>query len=113
MRKHGFSFLEVLAALAILAVISAALMPLFTGLASTDHTLRLRARAWAAARSRLTAHYLRQPDAEAGQSAFTLAWTPVPPAGPGLRPRTRLSVVPKNGTKPALELTVRSGGDSR
>ncbi len=113
MRKRGFSFLEVLAALAILAVISAALMPLFTGLAASDHTLRLRARAWAAARSRLTALYLRQPEAEAEQSAFTLGWQPVPPAGPGLRPRARLSVVPKNGTKPALELTVRTGGAVR
>ncbi len=63
MKRRGFSFLEVLIALAILAVISASLMPLMSGLTLADHRVRLRSQAWRSAQSGLTALYLGDPAA--------------------------------------------------
>jgi prepilin-type N-terminal cleavage/methylation domain-containing protein len=58
MKRRGFSFLEVLIALAILAVLSASLMPLMTRLAAADRRVRLRDEAWRTAQAGLTARYL-------------------------------------------------------
>jgi prepilin-type N-terminal cleavage/methylation domain-containing protein len=115
MRKRGFSFLEVLVALAILTVLSVSLAPLVTGLAATDRTLRVRLRAWDAARSHLTALYLADPRAEAGGGAFDVRWetVPAPAAKGGGGAWSRLSVVPKNETKAALELALRTGAPAR
>ncbi len=114
MRKRGFSFLEVLVALAILTVLSVSLLPLMTGLAASDQRLRTRARAWEAARSHLTALTLGDPKAEAESDAFAFRWNREAPPGTGAAGAwNSLAIVPKEGTNSALTLYLRTGGAAR
>jgi len=63
MPRRGFTLLEILAGLAVLALLSAGLTPLLTGVAVSDRRLRDQARAWEYLRAGLTGRYLEPYDA--------------------------------------------------
>lgn len=109
MKRGGFSFLEVLLALAILAALSATLMPLMTGLMVTDRRTRLHADAWRAAQAGLTALYLDDP---AGwkeiekNTPFRLGLEPNRAAGEA--GWNKMTVMPSDSTQAVLVLYLES-----
>jgi prepilin-type N-terminal cleavage/methylation domain-containing protein len=108
MGKRGFSFLEILAALAILTVVSVSLLPLITNLAVTDQSLRLHARAWETAQSHLTAGYLNDLKAAADPAPFAIQWdrdVPTPNAGTARWNRLALTANPQ--ATPVITLYLR------
>lgn len=104
--RGGFSLIEVLAALAILTVLSAALVPLLANTAARERSLRLRLEARHEASRRLTALYLGLPESEDGP--FHAEWRLSSPA-PGGPAWSALEIVPENETRPAVIRWVRSG----
>ncbi|MFO7534520.1 MAG: prepilin-type N-terminal cleavage/methylation domain-containing protein [Kiritimatiellia bacterium] len=113
MRKRGFSLVEALAALAILALISIGLLPLMIGLVSADQRNRVQAEAWRSAQNELTALYVNDPklSPEVGaKSPFIAALDfTTAPAGKTFR---RLSVTRHNETKPDAVVYLESSGAS-
>lgn len=103
--RRGFSFLEVLVALAILTLLSVSLMPLLIRLAASDRQTRSRAESWRAAQSALVALYLddqaswkniesrtgRQVKLETEIATGGTAWN-------------KLTVLPPDGALPELRL---------
>ena len=113
MGKRGFSFLEILAALAILTVLSVSLLPLITSLAVTDQAVRRRARAWEIARSHLTAGYLHDLKTAADPAPFTIEWdrdAPTPTAGSAKW--NRLTLTAKTQATPVIRLYLRGNASA-
>jgi len=106
MRRSGFSFAEVLAALAVLALLSVSLVPLLAGLANADRRLRDQAEAWRAAQNGLTAFYLNDTrlwEELAGRTRFRLETdTERTPAGTVWKTLTVFPAEPE--ARPALRL---------
>lgn len=109
MRKRGFSLVEALAALAILALLSVGLLPLMTGLVTADHRNRVQAEAWRTAQNGLTALYLDNPKLlpEPGpETPFTVAVErETDPAGKTFR---RLTVSRPDADKPDAAVYLES-----
>jgi type II secretory pathway pseudopilin PulG len=109
MKRGGFSFLEALLALAVLATLSATLLPLMTGLLVTDRRARLHAEAWRAAQAGLTALYLDDPAGwkEIEKNApFRLGLEPNPAAGGA--GWNKMTVMPSDSTQAVLILYLES-----
>ena len=106
MKRSGFSFAEVLAALAILMLLSVTLMPLLAGLARADRNLRDQDAAWRAAQTGLTALYLNDTrlwDEIAVRTEFRLETdTERAPGGTAWNTLTVFSAKPDS--RPALKL---------
>ena len=112
--RRGFTFLEILIAMAILAAISFGLMPLMTRLAASDRQIRLRAESWRAVQNSLTALYLDDPRLwKESESRSRCRIDMQTEAARGGVSWNKLTLTPEGTERPLVALYLESGLRSR